>query len=130
MKLLIDTHIYYWLIKDQNRIGEKTTSLIYDWSNQVYLSYFSVMEIAMKTALGKMRFDFEVVKNVQAAGASLMMPDLDTIHNYRIFNEINKDPYDNFLISTAISHGLTLVTMDQRILATKAKNFRVLDARK
>lgn len=48
MKILIDTHILIWFLEDNPRLLPKHKSYIEDAENQIYVSKFSFVEIAIK----------------------------------------------------------------------------------
>ena len=54
MKLLLDTHIFLWLITGDSRITEAMKADILDPANEVYLSVVSIWEISVKYQLGRL----------------------------------------------------------------------------
>jgi len=130
MNLLIDTHILIWLISKDKKMGSRTAELIRSSAENVYVSYFSFLEIAVKAGSGKLDFDSSVINDLPSMGIELIMPDVDTLIDYKIYNAQNKDPFDNILITTAINHRLQFVTSDKKILAVSRRGLKVLDATK
>ena len=111
-------------------MGSRTAELIRSSAENVYVSYFSFLEIAVKAGSGKLDFDSSVINDLPSMGIELIMPDVDTLIDYKIYNAQNKDPFDNILITTAINHRLQFVTSDKKILAVSRRGLKVLDATK
>ena len=61
-------------------------------------------------------------------GIELLLPSQKTLDGYRIFKPSNKDPFDNALIVSAINEGCFLLTSDPKILETRSKGLKLLDA--
>lgn len=59
MKLLIDTHILLWMIGDPERLSPAAAAAVVDPGNEVFVSAVSAWEIAIKRALGRLRFPLE-----------------------------------------------------------------------
>ncbi|MGB7069758.1 MAG: type II toxin-antitoxin system VapC family toxin [Pyrinomonadaceae bacterium] len=120
MLLLLDTHIFLWLISDDSRLPDTFRETILQSENTVLLSAASVWEIMIKFNLGKLPLpespeiyiprqrDLHMIATLPVTEASLKylcrLPDLHT------------DPFDRCLISQALSNGLTLVTVDPSIM--------------
>ena len=54
MRLLLDTHIFLWLITGDQRLPEVMQRDILNLENAVYLSVISLWEISVKYQLGKL----------------------------------------------------------------------------
>lgn len=54
MRLLLDTHIFIWLIDGNPKLSQTARQAIEDESNTLYLSIVSLWEITIKTSLGKL----------------------------------------------------------------------------
>jgi PIN domain nuclease of toxin-antitoxin system len=130
MKMLIDTQVFVWLMSDQSKLGVGTLKALQDTSNQVLISYFSFLEMAIKASIGKLHYNPSVLNDLPAMGIELCMPTTEMLQNYRVFNASNKDPFDNMIIAVACLEKCTLVTSDQKILAVKHPGLRLQDATK
>ena len=53
MNLLLDTHIFLWLITNDPQLSTKARLAIEDGNNEVFLGAVSVWEITIKYKLGK-----------------------------------------------------------------------------
>ena len=128
MKALIDTQVFVWLLTEDPKLGKSTRDLLGDDSNRVLISYFSFFEMVIKSSIGKMKIDLSVIDDLPRMGIELIMPDVDALRTYGIYNPSNKDPFDNILLSVARNEKCTFVTSDDKILATPSKGLKMLDA--
>lgn len=129
-KLLIDTQVLLWLLDNDKRLGARARSLMASGSNEVNLSYFSLLEIVLKAAIGKMTYEDSVHEDLAAMDIKLLSPDRAVLKNYRIHDSDNKDPFDNLLLTTAIIHGYQIVTSDKPILDIALPGLKKVDARR
>lgn len=68
MRLLLDTHIFYWSFYNPDQLSKKTLAAI-TAAEAVYVSSASIWEMAIKVRLGKMDGDpSELAENIGAAG--------------------------------------------------------------
>jgi len=130
MKLLIDTQAFIWLINNDKRLGSKAREALQNTANELNLSYFSVYEMIIKAAVGKLDYDPSVLDDLPKMSIDLLLPDKTTLQGYRIFSSDNKDPFDNALITVAIHEKCRFVTSDPKILNISLHSLRLLDARK
>jgi PIN domain nuclease of toxin-antitoxin system len=101
-----------------------------DTSNEVFISYFSFFEMAIKASIGKLDFDSSVIDDLPKMGIELITPSNAALQKYAIFNPDNKDPFDNILAAVAIIEKCTFVTSDPKILAISTRGLNLLDATK
>lgn len=120
MNFLVDTHIFLWFVIDDPKLGDARKQAIQDPTNLVFLSSVSAAEIAIKHAnkklplpqhpslyVPRLRKQHQFLELPLEEASSLMLSNLPPIH---------KDPFDRLLICQALSHGLTLITDDDKIL--------------
>jgi PIN domain nuclease of toxin-antitoxin system len=115
MRLLLDTHIFYWSFYNPDRLSKKILAAITS-AEAVYVSSASIWEMAIKVRLGKMVGDpRELAENVEAAGFqelavwsrhALLVATLPMHH---------ADPFDRLLIAQAMSEPLHLLTADTQL---------------
>jgi PIN domain nuclease of toxin-antitoxin system len=128
MNILIDTQVFIWLINGNKSLGNKASRLIHDLNNDIYLSYFSVFEMVIKSSIGKLEYDDTVLDDLSQMGIELLIADRSTLRNYKIYNPVNRDPFDNALISVAISENCIFITGDTKILSIKEPALNLIDA--
>ena len=115
MRLLLDTHIFYWSFYERGRLSQKTLELI-DGAEAIFVSSASIWEIAIKVRLGKIKADLlELIDHIEASGFqelpvwsrhAILVADLPLHHT---------DPFDRLLIAQAISEPLHLLTTDAQL---------------
>lgn len=54
MNVLLDTHIFIWLIEGNQNLSQAARQAIENESNHLHLSIASLWEITIKTSLGKL----------------------------------------------------------------------------
>ena len=118
MKYLLDTHTFIWSVMDSKKLSENAKNIIEDSENEIFVSGISFWELAIKTQLGKMKFEnFNILHLPNIAtqyGFSVFTP---TAYDYVTFSELpvvenHKDPFDRMLIHTALRNNLILVSKD------------------
>ena len=120
MKLLVDTHILLWVLSDSPRLSASHKLLLQDTNNEKWVSQCSFMELAIKLKIGKLP-DFvpnleEVIRHTQADGFGLLPLRNEHIYAYQkvpLFPD-HRDPFDRFIIATALSEKCTIVTADSK----------------
>ena len=115
MRLLLDTHIFYWSFYERLRLSKKTLRLI-DQAEEIFVSSASIWEIAIKVRLGKIKADLqELTDSFEPSGFqelpvwsrhALVVAALPLHHT---------DPFDRLLVAQAISEPLHLVTADAQL---------------
>ena len=120
MKLLLDTHIFLWLISADKRLSDKALQAIVNTDNQVFLSAVSVWEIIVKYKLNKLDIPSPPHQYITSQRtlheiSSLPLYEED-VANILFLPPIHRDPFDRMLICQTMSHNLMLVTDDKNIL--------------
>lgn len=54
MRLPLDTHAFLWFINDSEELSHVARTAIEDGENELFLSYASLWEMAIKISLGKL----------------------------------------------------------------------------
>lgn len=117
MRVLLDTHIFLWSIKDDRRLSKEARSKILN-ATEVYVSSASIWEACIKIKLNKLDLDVDISCIVAAIAQSgfCELP-ITATHAAAILGlaDIHRDPFDRILIAQAISEPLTLLTMDSQL---------------
>ncbi len=112
MRLLLDTHIFLWVVTGNSALKSPARRII-ERADQVYVSAASVWEIAIKSRLGKI--DAELGGLVEAIEASgLVELPVRAVHAAGVAKlpPHHTDPFDRLLLVQAISEPLRLLTAD------------------
>lgn len=116
MRLLLDTHIFFWLNTAPNKLSKLVKETLETRSNDLVLSVVSVWEIQIKTQIGKMSLPAplaEIVeKNIMLNGMQILDVSLEHVLAVDTLGQHHKDPFDRLLIAQADVEGLTVVTND------------------
>ncbi|MBQ5849163.1 MAG: type II toxin-antitoxin system VapC family toxin [Treponema sp.] len=119
MKYLLDTHTFIWSIMDSSKLSEKVRTIIENPNNEIFVSGITFWEIAIKTQIGKMKFEnFNILHLPNIAtqyGFSIFTP---SAYDYVTYNELplvesHKDPFDRMLIHSALKNNLILLSKDE-----------------
>ncbi len=118
MKLLLDTHIWLWLLQSPQRILPNTTRELADPTNELWLSPMSVWEALTLYRKGRIRLPADPVDWLPLAlsGIHRETPLTHEIALAAHRLHLHGDSADRFLAATAEVLDLTLVTADQRLL--------------
>jgi PIN domain nuclease of toxin-antitoxin system len=117
MRLLLDTNVLVWWRDGSPRLSSRVGDQISSPDNIISVSIISLWEIAIKRALGKLRFaeDFE---EVMAGEQFDPMP--VTYAHLRILGDLpqhHRDPFDRLLIAQSLAERVPIVTNDRAFAA-------------
>lgn len=110
MRLLLDTTI---LIRWHAGKLRPTAVRTVQRADLVYVSAVSSWEIAIKTALGKLRFEDAVAEVIPLYGFAELVATAGHGDLLRTLPLHHADPFDRLLISQALDEGLTVLTSDR-----------------
>ena len=119
--IVLDTHGLIWADSDDRKLGRKARTLVDKWwtAGQVAVSAISFWEVGLLHARRRLSLPSSVREwreSILAAGA-LELP-LDGAVAIRALDLVglHDDPADRFIVATALVHGATLMTADERLL--------------
>ena len=119
MKLLLDTHVLLWALRNDYRLPDNIKDLICDINNEVYISTASLWEIALKHKKHPqlMGVSAEQIRNYsQRAGYIFLSINLDNIVMLEKLDfQGHQDPFDQILISQSACNNMKLITHDEII---------------
>lgn len=113
MRLLLDTHVYFWWLLGDRRLRGAHADLMANPAHVVQVSAASIWEIGVKSALGKLDpRDVDFLAEVERSGF-VELP----IHGRHAVAAASlpphhRDPFDRVLIAQARVERLTLLTVD------------------
>ena len=115
MRILLDTHVFLWLVDDNPRLTAQARALIAD-AEKVFVSSATLWEVAIKVRIGKLKADLdELIDEMQKNG-------FDEMPIYaRHAKEVAKlplhhsDPFDRLLVAQAKTEVMRLVTNDGQL---------------
>jgi PIN domain nuclease of toxin-antitoxin system len=115
MRLLLDTHIYLWFVRDDPKLGRGARNRIRD-ADEVFVSSASMWEIAIKASLGKLGGDVATLSAlVQNSGFKELS--IRSVHAVQVRNLplFHCDPFDRMLVAQAIFESMQLLTADRHL---------------
>jgi PIN domain nuclease of toxin-antitoxin system len=117
MRLLLDTHIFIWLIDGNPNLSQTARQAIEDENNTLHLSIVSLWEITIKTSLGKLELAIPleqiVINFILPSGIEILPIHIPHLLLLQTLPFHHRDPFDRLLISQAKSETLTLVSQDR-----------------
>lgn len=118
MRLLLDTHIWLWSLREPGRLGDRIRHELQSSENELWLSPVSTWEALILHEKGRIRLDGDLERWVTESTAPFReAPFTHEIAAASQFLRLaRRDPADRFLAATAQVLGLTLVTADANLL--------------
>jgi PIN domain nuclease of toxin-antitoxin system len=116
MKLLVDTHIVYWMLTEPERIKADVMLLLKNQEVQVFVSVISFMEFAIKFNIQKIEYKgglTELFEDIDKLRLTELNIDKSHYYAYEKLPLHHRDPFDRLLIAQAISENMTIVTNDE-----------------
>jgi len=68
MKIIIDTHIFLWALTEPSKIEKNKLAQLRLMSNTIYVSAITVTELMIKSSIGKLEIDFDVIEMIRQSG--------------------------------------------------------------
>ena len=118
MKYLLDTHTALWLFQGNEKLPQLTQDIIYNADIDIYVSIVSAWEVAIKVSLDKLDFSGGVevfISAIEANNIKLTGIQGDYVKMVETLPLIHRDPFDRLIIATAVSEGMTIITIDDNI---------------
>ena len=116
MKLLLDTHAFLWWILDDVRLSLTARKAIARREEEVFVSAASAWEIAVKTALGRLKLPQPpgrlVPRHIKASGFQPLPIRVEHALRVHDLPDHHHDPFDRLLIAQAVEDRLAIVTAD------------------
>jgi PIN domain nuclease of toxin-antitoxin system len=116
MKLLLDTHALLWFLADDPRLSASAKKAIEDPANERWLSGISLLEIAIKLSINKLRLPapFTAMFPGQLILNRISLIAIEAHHAAGVASLPlhHRDPFDRLLAATALADGFALVSAD------------------
>ncbi len=124
MKYLLDTHVMVWWLTDDRKLSREHAKLLERSERSgtaVGLSAISLWEIAKLVERGRIELTQSVDESFEQLETSAFVSILPltgrvAIESTRLGARFHADPIDQLIVATARCQGLTLLTVDQRIV--------------
>jgi len=112
MDIIVDTHIFLWSLSEPSRLTEQQRVELETPVNTIWLSSVSVTEIMIKSSLGKLSFDFDLLEAARASGYELLEYSAEDALPLKDLPFHHKDPFDRMIISQAMVRGYPVMSND------------------
>ena len=114
-RYLLDTHLIYWWMTADARLGKVTQRIIA--KSEIIVSSASIWEMVLKNAKGKLPLPQRSITEQLEEQGFVLLPVLPRhIEAVRSLACAHADPFDRLLIAQAHDERLTLLTRDSAIL--------------
>jgi PIN domain nuclease of toxin-antitoxin system len=117
LKLLLDTHILLWVLRDAAELRAAARSMIQQ-ADTVFVSSVSLWEASIKATAGKLPVEPARLQS-QALAAGFEPLSVTWTHALALHGlpPLHRDPFDRMLIAQAISEPLHFLTHDAALAA-------------
>jgi PIN domain nuclease of toxin-antitoxin system len=115
VRVLLDTAVLIFAAISPERLSNRATAILENEANVLELSAVSLSEIAIKTALGKLRISAAVARQaVEDLGIRVLPYTAD--HAFQLFDLPlhHGDPFDRQIIAQALSERIPIVTSEEK----------------
>lgn len=121
MKILIDTHIFLWMLSCPEKLNETRYYELELPANEVFLSAMSIAELMIKSAIGKINIEFDPLEMAEKMQIDIL--DFSGTHAMALgkLPLILKDPFDRMIIVQAQTNNLALMSDDSKFLQYNIK---------
>jgi len=117
LKLLLDTHIWLWLLQEPARLRHRTFQQLKDQNNELWLSPISTYEVFTLRYKNRIHLHGDLAQWLARATAGTQEAPLT--HEIAFLARqlsLYQDPVDRILVATAQILDLTLVTADEKLI--------------
>jgi len=122
VRLLLDTHVLVWWLAGGARLPAPARDLVRDPENEAFFSAASIWEVAIKSALGKIRVrPAEMIAALGQGGIRELPVTASHAAHVCSLPDHHRDPFDRLLVAQCAVESMRLLTVD-RALARYGSN--------
>lgn len=116
-RYLLDTHTFLWIGLDPSQLTKRARTAIEDTAHQLYLSYASIWEMAIKKGLGKITMpvslDEFITTVARDSGVQLLPLNYQDFLTIETLPKHHGDPFDRLLAAQALREQLPILSTDK-----------------
>jgi PIN domain nuclease of toxin-antitoxin system len=115
VRLLLDTAVLIYAIQAPERLSLRADVALRSPQNALELSAISLSEIAIKSAVGKLKISAEDARE-GAEGLGIRILPYTAEHAFRLFELplLHRDPFDRQIIAQALFEKVSVITPDNK----------------
>lgn len=118
MKLLIDSHVFVWLLFAPDPVGPGARSVL-DSAERVAVSTASLWELTLKSAMGKLPYPpVDLTRGVGALGVAELPIEHRHLEALPEITLPHGDPFDALLVAQARADDVVVMTADRALLGS------------
>ncbi len=116
MRVLVDTHAFFWWVLDKPELSSRARSIFTDEDNQILVSAVVAWELATKARLGKWPEALPLATIIaEVIQQNRFLPLTVTVEHARnagLLPGRHRDPFDRVLAAQSQVEGAPLITAD------------------
>lgn len=116
MKVLVDTHVFFWWVMDKPNLSDRARALLVEEENEVFVSAVVAWELATKARLDRWPEALALATDIASVIDQNSFRSLNiTIEHARmagLFAWHHRDPFDRLLAAQSQIEGILLVSAD------------------
>ena len=116
MKILIDTHIFLWMLSSPEKLNDKRRYELETPVNEIFLSAMSIAELMIKHSIGKILIEFDPLEMAKEMRIEMLNFSGDHAMLLGQLPLHHKDPFDRMIIAQSIVNRLHLMSDDPKFL--------------
>jgi PIN domain nuclease of toxin-antitoxin system len=121
MRIILDTHVFLWCIGAPEKISAEKRREIESLANTVYVSAISIVELMIKSSIGKLHVNYDPVEQARSCGFEMLSFSAEDALPLKELPFHHKDPFDRMLVAQSIHRNYPIITDDRK--------FRLYDCR-
>lgn len=114
MNIIIDTHIFLWLMGDLKKISDKYMRYIENVDNNIYLSSISIAEIMIKKSIGHLKFEADILEILKEMDIYILEFDAKSALLLGSLPLYHRDPFDRMIVAQSIVNDYKIITVDKK----------------
>ena len=119
MKVLLDTHVFLWALKDDPRLSKRVQAILRDDGHTLLWSAVSTWELAIKASLKRIRFTSALATYLPAKLEAERIETLPITSAHAAATESlpfhHRDPFDRLLVAQAQVEGIPILSADKNL---------------
>jgi len=128
VRVLLDTHVWLWMLAAPERLSKKGRSIVIAAENELVLSAASTWEIAIKFALGTLRLpetpEAYIPRLMARTGVTALPVHVRHALHVATLPKRHRDPFDRLLVAQAQLEDLPILTADPAFRRYDVKTVR------